>query len=126
MNPEVKELIKDSERLIEKAIESMDVDLRNAAEKAWGATVRATDALILARTGVKPRAMSERRKKLGELIVKEPRIDEVKIWDRFHSRSDVLHGSCFYEGVCEPPEAIKRKIVETREFIEDVKKFIEF
>ncbi len=29
-------------------------DIRDAAEKAWCATKRATDALILARTGVEP------------------------------------------------------------------------
>lgn len=121
---EAEVLMKDAEDMIAKAIKEMEVDVRNAAEKAWAATVRATDALVLAKTGTKPKVMSERRRKLGELILKEPGIDEAKIWDRFHSRSDVLHGSCFYEGICEPRELIKKKIVETRGYIEDVKKFI--
>ena len=34
-------------------------DVRDAAEKAWCATRRATDALILARTGVEPEMSSE-------------------------------------------------------------------
>jgi hypothetical protein len=121
---EVEDLLRDAEERLEKAIKEMKVDLRDASEKAWLATVRATDALILARMGVKPKVMSERREKLGELIMREPRIDEARIWDRFHSRSDVLHSSCFYEGVCKPPEAIKRKILETKEYIEDVRKLV--
>ena len=121
---EAEDFMKDAEDMIGKAIKEMEVDIRNAAEKAWAATVRATDALVLAKTGTKPKVMSERRRKLGELILKEPEIDEAKIWDRFHSRSDVLHSSCFYEGICEPKELIKKKIVETRDYIEDVKKFI--
>jgi len=121
---EVEDLVKDAEDMISKAMKEMETDIRDAAEKAWAATVRATDALVLAKTGFKPKVMSERRTKLGELILKEPGIDEARIWDRFHSRSDVLHGSCFYEGICEPKELIKKKIVETRDYIEDVKKFI--
>ena len=33
-------------------------DIRDAAEKAWCATKRATDALILARTGVEPEILA--------------------------------------------------------------------
>lgn len=40
-------------------------DIRNAAEKAWCATKRATDALILARTGTEPAISSETTGGLG-------------------------------------------------------------
>ena len=46
----------DAHVLYADALEELDRgNLRNAAEKAWGATKRATDALILARTGREPR-----------------------------------------------------------------------
>ena len=35
--------------------------IRNAAEKAWGATKRATDALVLANTGEEPERSSRRQ-----------------------------------------------------------------
>ena len=45
-----KELFKDAEFLYHEAIKELArKKLRNAAEKAWAATVRATTALILAR-----------------------------------------------------------------------------
>ena len=45
-------LITDAWTLYADAIEMLEQGhIRNAAEKAWGATKRATDALILERTG---------------------------------------------------------------------------
>jgi len=125
VNPEVGKLIEDAEDLLNKAIEEVDVNIRDAAEKAWGATVRTTDALILNRRGfvpTGPTAMPDRRRALHEIYGKEPLIRERKILDRFYTREWMLHGSCFYEGVCEPVDEVKRRIVETRDYIEDVKK----
>ncbi|MEM2936222.1 MAG: hypothetical protein QW231_03500 [Candidatus Bathyarchaeia archaeon] len=98
VNPEVEKLVEDAEDLLNKAIGEVDVNIRDAAEKAWGATVRATDALILDRRGfvpTGPTAMPDRRRALHEIYGKEP-LDEVK-----------------------------RRILETRDFIEDVKKLTE-
>ena len=48
-------LITDAWTLYADAIEMLEQGhIRNAAEKAWGATKRATDALILERTGREP------------------------------------------------------------------------
>ena len=48
----VQEMFADSRGLYDDAMEKLAQDkLRNAAEKAWGATKRATDALLLAWTG---------------------------------------------------------------------------
>lgn len=44
-----------------------EVEVRDAAEKAWGAVVQATDALIYALKGRKPLSHFERRKALREL-----------------------------------------------------------
>ena len=43
--------------------------LRNAAEKAWGATKRATDALILARTGEEPATTRDTSRALHALML---------------------------------------------------------
>ena len=51
----VAELFADARQVQSQAIERLEAgDLRDAAEKAWCATKRATDALILARTSEEP------------------------------------------------------------------------
>ena len=124
MDSEVKELIRNAEDLLGKAVEEMEVDVRDAAEKAWGATLRASNALILARTGKVPERTPETTRMLHELCSKEPEIERVRLCDRYHTRSDYLHGYCFYEGRCEPVEEVKRRILETGEYIEDLKRLI--
>ena len=48
----VREIFADAQALYQDALAMLEQDrLRNAAEKAWGATKRASDALILERTG---------------------------------------------------------------------------
>jgi len=50
-NGRADEIFLDAESLLVDSLEQLDAGkLRNAAEKAWGATLRATAALILART----------------------------------------------------------------------------
>jgi hypothetical protein len=47
----VETIFQDAETLYTRAIEELDRgNIRDAAEKAWGATLRATNALILAKT----------------------------------------------------------------------------
>ena len=51
----VKEIFTDARTLQSDALEMLALgEVRNAAEKAWGATKRATDALVLARAGEEP------------------------------------------------------------------------
>ena len=48
-------LFADARSVCDDALEMLDQGkVRNAAEKAWGATKRATDALVLAREGEEP------------------------------------------------------------------------
>ena len=125
---EVKELITDAEKLYEEALKEVKVDkIRNGAEKAWGAVVRATDALLVDRgmpfpTG--PTAMRDRRDRLSKILLKEPELMKMGVWERFHARESDLHGRCFYEGVCEPKEFITLKIFETKDYLEDVKRLL--
>ena len=52
---EVAEIFADARRMHESALEKLaEGDTRDAAEKAWCATLRATQSLIMARTGEEP------------------------------------------------------------------------
>jgi hypothetical protein len=100
------------------AIEQLDAgDIRDAAEQAWCATKRATDALILARTGVEPERSPETSRQLNELARRDPGVEGLV--GRFYSRQAQLHGECFSLGLCEPVEATTRRIRETVAYITD-------
>ncbi len=98
-------------------------DLRDAAEKAWGATKRATDALILARTGEEPRTTAFTSVGIRRLAVQDGRVQSLV--GRYYTRIGALHGECFYEGLCEPREDIERRIRETDDYIRDAQELAE-
>ena len=59
---EVADIFKDAYDLHAQSLKMLgEGDIRDAAEKAWCATKRATDALILARTGEEPTLLLQRR-----------------------------------------------------------------
>ena len=99
--------------------------LRNAAERAWGATRRATDALILARTGEEPERTPESGAGLRMLSSMDRDIRSARLVRRYHSRQVVLHGECFYNGLCDPVEETKRRIQETSDYIDDAQRLAE-
>ncbi len=92
-------------------------DIRDAAEKAWCATKRATGALILTRTGVEPEHSPDTTRGLV-LLARTDRVINPLI-GRYFSRQGHLHGACFYLGVCEPADEIHRRIRETIDYISD-------
>ena len=92
-------------------------DIRDAAEKAWCATKRATDALILARTGTEPEISSDTS--IGLAMLSEADNDVSPLVGRYYSRQGQLHGTCFYLGVCRPVAEIERRIRETADYIND-------
>ena len=92
-------------------------DVRDAAEKAWCATKRATDALILARTGVEPQISSATTKGLTALEAEGKAFSSLA--RRYFSRQGRLHGACFYLGICEPLEDVERRIRQTADYIND-------
>ena len=91
-------------------------DVRDAAEKAWCATKRATDALILSLTGNEPETTAMTTEGLLELSRNSPRAETLV--GRYFTRISYLHGSCFYDGICGPDT--DRRIRETIEYIVDV------
>ena len=94
--------------------------LRNAAEKAWGATKRATDALILARTGEEPRSSGQTARMLRQLRRQDPSLEQMRL--RYGARQYFLHGRCFYDGVLEPEDDIIADVRETLDYIRDAEK----
>ncbi len=90
-------------------------DVRDAAEKAWCATKRATDALILSLTGNEPETTAMTTEGLLELSRNSPRAETLV--GRYFTRISYLHGSCFYDGICGPDT--DRRIRETIQYIVD-------
>ncbi len=95
-------------------------DIRDAAEKAWCAAKRATDALILARTGELPPELPDTTHALRTMAVAEPAIRDLR--NRYLTRREVLHADCFYTGLCEPIEDTERLIRETADYIEQARR----
>ena len=105
----------DARQMHSGALERMAAgDIRGGAEKAWCAAKRATDALILARTDELP---VDTTRALLRLTMDDPRTrDPLRPYFTYR---DILHGDCFYTGLCEPIDAIERLIRETEGFIQD-------
>jgi hypothetical protein len=118
----VKHIFEDANSLYEEAMAELERgNIRDAAEKSWGATLRATNALILARTGKELDGARETTPELHKLAGKDREVDE-KLIGRFHTRRDFLHGDCFYSGMLEPRDQIERRIRETKLYIADAKR----
>ena len=112
----VVELFADARQVHSQAIERLDAgDVRDAAEKAWCATKRATDALILALTGEEPVTTARTTDELDALADREP--EARTLLGRYFSRLGQLHGACFYDARCNPQT--ERRIRETAAYIDD-------
>ena len=99
--------------------------VRNAAEKAWGATKRATDGLVLARTGDEPELTAETSQGLLMLQARDPLVREARLVARYYTRQGSLHGLCFYMGRCDPLEETERRIRQTTDYIDDALRLAE-
>ena len=115
----VTEIFTDARAVHSQAVERLqEGDIRDAAEKAWCATKRATDAFILMWTGEEPHTTARTSDELDALARRD---DRVKILvGRYYSRISQLHGSCFYDGLCN--EETERRIRETADYIQDAEK----
>ena len=60
---------------------------------------------------------------LHRLVDADERFDALV--GRYHTRQNMLHGSCFYNGIREPIRTIKRLIRETATYIEDAEQLAE-
>ena len=111
-------LFADARGLYEDALKMLErCLLRNAAEKAWCATKRATDALIVTRTGKEPRTSGQTMRMLRQLRGEDPSLEQLR--KDYATRQSFLHGACFYDGILEPAEDITRDVRETKQYIRD-------
>ncbi len=88
---------------------------RIAAEAAWGATKRATDALILARTGREPSGMGQTSGGIRRLARADQGYTLLRL--RFQRRVGTLHANCFYTGNCPSPDLLELLIRDTNLYI---------
>ena len=91
-------------------------DIRDSAEKTWCATKRATDALILARTGEEPETTGMTSTSIRLLGEHNSAIENLV--GRYYTRIGHLHGECFYDGRCASRDT-ERRIRETIDYIND-------
>ena len=111
---QIDELFADARQMQAQAVDRLEHgDIRDAAEKAWCATKRATDALILARTGEQPGPTGLTSDVLDDLVAADPAVAPLQ--GRYYSRLSQLHGSCFYTGACN--RHTDRRIRETADYI---------
>ena len=114
----VSELFADARTLYADALEMLEQDrLRNAAEKAWGATKRSTDAMVLARTGQEPQSAGQARRAMLRLNNIGPEF--LAFHGLYSIRSELLHVNCFYDGNCEPEPEMMALIRATDSYIQD-------
>ena len=111
----------DAHGMYDSALERMAAgDIRDAAEKAWCAAKRATDALIFARTDELPPRSPVTTRELVRLSRADAAAVSLRL--RYFERQSLLHGDCFYTGLCEPIEHIQDLIHETIDFIRDAER----
>ena len=102
------------------ALERMDAgDIRDAAEKAWCATVRATEALVLARTGQGPGTSTTAGRRLQAISTNDHALRDLR--RRYLERQGILHGECFYHDYCQPV-VTEQLINETADYIQDAER----
>ncbi len=114
----VREVFADAHGLYDSAMERLEAgDIRDAADEAWCAVKRASDALILARTGNEPEKSPITTRELRRLGSQDSAV--FPLISRYCTARDLLHGDCFYLGLCEPLDDTERRIRETADYIRD-------
>ena len=114
----VAELFADAWVLYQGAIDLLEAgNIRMAAEAAWGATKRAADALVLARTGREPLVTGHTSRGLRVLGRQDPDIKELR--SRYNKRQSFLHGQCFYRGI--PPTSENKATLEIHRAVDFIR-----
>ena len=113
-------IFEDARRMGDAALERLAAgDVRDAAEKAWCATMRAAEALVLARTGQEPGKSTVASRRLRDLSLIDPSLRNLR--DRYIARQEILHGECFYHGYCNPEET-SLLVNETADYVRDAER----
>lgn len=116
-NKQVSEIFADARTLYADALKMLEAGkLCNAAEKASKATNKAIDALIMARIGEVPDSSSKTGRRLFELARQDRHLNGLMI--TYDHRERQLYERCFYDGDCEPEDAIADLIRETPDYIQ--------
>ncbi len=116
----VGEIFDDAKGMQREALERLAAgDVRDAAEWAWCAARRATDGLVLARTGWEPENSRETSVGLRELSGRDGGVRGLRLVARYYTRQGHLHGDCFCCGLCEPVDDTERRIRETAAYVAD-------
>ena len=119
----IQAIFRDARDLQADALEMLALGrIHNAAEKAWGATKRATDALVLARTGTEPELTAETAHGLVRLQAEDDAVRQARLVARYYTRQGTLHGLCFYMGRCDPLDETERRIRQTTDYIDDAER----
>lgn len=105
--------------------EGKDEVIRDAAEKAWNATIQATTALLLAKGFNEEEVKSYRQKRLTleKLSTKDDKVKQLALRDRFMAREYTLHRRCFYDGEY-TIDAIQEEIEKAKQYIDDITKLL--
>jgi len=105
--------------------EGRDETIRDAAEKAWNATIQATTALLLAKGFHEEDIKTYRQKRLTleELSTKDDQVKNLGLRERFMAREYTLHLRCFYDGEY-TLDAIREELEKAKQFIDDVAKLL--
>ena len=115
----VAEVFSDARAMHDSALERLEAgDIRDAADKAWCATKRACDALILACTGEEPETTPETRRGMQRVAGEDSRVNN--LMPRYYTRIALLRDSCFYLGFCDPLDYTERCIRETEGLISEI------
>ncbi len=117
---EVEEIFEDAFSMQHRALDLIDSDIRDAAEKSWCATKTATDGLIKAWTGERPEKAPVTSRMFRQLTVEDRGLS--RLVDRYSATRDELHGDCFYVGLVEPADAIELRIREMDEYIREMRR----
>ena len=113
---QVEGIFSDARQMHAQAVEQLEQgDIRDAAEKAWCATKRATDALILALIGEEPGPTGFTSNCIDDLVESGHATNSLQ--RRYYSHLSQLHGACFYTGACN--RHTERRIRETDAYIAD-------
>ena len=118
-------LFADAWVLYQGAIDLLEAgNLRMAAEAAWGATKRAADALVLARTGREPVVTGHTSRGLRVLRRHDPAVGALR--RRYNDRQAYLHGDCFYKGIITSEPRLLEVIHETTGYILEAQRLAGF
>jgi len=113
-------------REFEKGVkEGRDEVIRDAAEKAWNATIQATTALLLAKGFSEEEVKTYRQKRLTleDLSIKDEEVRRLGLGDRFMTREYRLHIRCFYDGEY-TVDAIREELEKSKQYIDDIAKLL--